>query len=501
MARRTRKYRWMSIHVFLCVWIGVISSSCSLASRNARITVSGKQWGVSTCYIGAVEGNTRFNVADMRDLGINTYRIYGGMSRWEWQNDSGVYGLPSIAAIKANPNVINWSWWDRAMTNPPGGSDYWWDVSPSSAVWQGNARTIFSQLQQAHIRPILTLRNADPLYRPQWAMQLNPPRTAADWNEWWEHVFATAFWLNVRNNYHVDDYEIHNEPDVAAQGWGGTLTNYYTFAWYTHDAIDYVYRTFLPGRTYHVYAPDGPGANWTYGMLENAATTFDSVDFHDYAHDISNGVEQRHALMNLTGHTNYPLWLSEWGTYKGGYNQVSFGVNLIDNLIRGSRPGNDYVYGSNLFPLYDWYTSSQGYLQGLVARDGTRTGSYYAFRLGIRALQDCRPTYRSTTSNPHLMAITTKDRSGNIYLLVTNQDSINSYDVDANLSALLTNADKTAMWQYDANQMDETMSGVELSNGHVDFTIPANAAVLFKFSAGCCWVTASTLSRWYRLPQ
>ncbi|NJM63444.1 MAG: hypothetical protein HC849_30005, partial [Oscillatoriales cyanobacterium RU_3_3] len=34
-----------------------------------------------------------------------------------------------------------------------------------------------------------------------WALQTESPRTEADWNEWWEHVFATVYWLNVRNDY------------------------------------------------------------------------------------------------------------------------------------------------------------------------------------------------------------------------------------------------------------------------------------------------------------
>ena len=470
-----------SFNILLSVYLAMISFSCGNV-QPVSISILGKQWGVSTCYIGAVEGNTRFNIADMRDLGINTYRIYGGMSRWEWLDDDGVYGSPSIAAIKSNPNAINWSWWDRVMTNPPGGSDYWWDVSPVSAAWQGNARTIFSQLQQAHIRPILTLRNQDPTHRPVWAQRLNPPKTAADWNEWWEHVFATAYWLNVRNNYHVDDYEIHNEPDVPAQGWAGTLSDYYRLVQYAHDAVDYVYKTYLPGRTYHLYAPVAPAGNWVSEVLKHVPSFFDTVDFHSYDRDISSSVEQRHIWMNTTGHPNYPLWLSEWGTYTGGYDQVSFAINLIDNLIRVSRPGNDYVYGSNIFALYDWDTQSQGPLQGLVAGNGKRTVSYYAFRLGIRALQGCRPTYRSTTGNSNLMAITTKDEEGNIYLLVSNQDKINSYNVDADLSALLIGPSRAATWQFDAFHMDELVTNAALSNGHVTFTIPSEAALLFKFS-------------------
>ncbi|MEG4074877.1 hypothetical protein QUA30_19640 [Microcoleus sp. Pol14C2] len=60
---------------------------------------------VSTRYIGAVEGNINFDIKDLQDLGINTYRIYGGMSRWEAEDDDGKYGWPSLDEIKTNPNI------------------------------------------------------------------------------------------------------------------------------------------------------------------------------------------------------------------------------------------------------------------------------------------------------------------------------------------------------------------------------------------------------------
>ncbi len=123
------------------------------------ITVSGSQWGVSTCHIGATEGNVRFAVADLQDAGVNTYRVYGGMQRWEAQDDDGAFGSPSVAQIEQDPNVINWAWWDNVMTNPPNGSDYWW--SGNDNLWQGNARTMFQSLKDAGIRVVLTLRNVD----------------------------------------------------------------------------------------------------------------------------------------------------------------------------------------------------------------------------------------------------------------------------------------------------------------------------------------------------
>ena len=68
----------------------MIAAAMPMPVPSTTITVSGTPWGVSTCYIGATEGNVRFDMADLQEAGITTYRIYGGMHRWEWQDDDGV---------------------------------------------------------------------------------------------------------------------------------------------------------------------------------------------------------------------------------------------------------------------------------------------------------------------------------------------------------------------------------------------------------------------------
>ena len=483
MSRRDVLYLGATASIAGALSGGIVLSEGAInpahAASSATISVSGTQWGVSTAYIGATEGNVRFNTADMSDLGINTYRIYGGMSRWEWQDPYSTYGTPTIDQIKANPSVINWTWWDNAMTNPPNGSDYWWSNGPT--LWQGNARTIFANLQSAGIRPVVTVRNRDNNGNPAWAP--NPPVTANDWNVWWGHVFSTVYWLNVRNNYNVNDFEIHNEPNNSSQGWGGTESQYFTFAQYTHDAVAYVFNTYLPGRTYHVYAPvTTGGSSWPNDALQQIPAYFDSVDIHDYSGSISSYVQQVHGWMDSTGHSSYPLWLSEWGTYRGKYNSISFDVSLVSNLISGSQPGDSNVTGSHVFSMYDW-SGGSGHLQsfqGLVAADGTRTSGYYAMRLGIRGLQGARPTYQSTTSNSNLQAITTKDSAGHVYLLVTNSSVKTAYTVDADLSALISSGTGT-MWQFDSTHMDVVVGSPQLSNGHVAFTVLGTSAVLLKF--------------------
>ncbi len=436
------------------------------------ITVSGRQWGNSTCFIGATEGSSRFSIADLRDLGVNSYHIYGGMSRWEAQDDSSRYGYPTIAQIKANPNVINWTWWDTVMTTPPTGSDYWWEPAPR---WQGNARTLLSTLQAANIRVILDLRNRDDQHQPFWSP--DPPKTAADWNEWWEHVFATVYWLDVRNHYAVADFEIHNEPNILGQGWSpeATEAEYDTFARYTEDAISYVFHTYLPGRTYHVFAPATSASNWPRDMLYTIPQYFDSMDVHIYG-NFREGVEQVHGWMNQAGYVKEPLWVTEWGSYKHQYSSEPFGINLIDNMIYGSFPGNDYVYGSNIFSMYDFSTNATG----LIDYKGNRRVDYYAVRMGIRALQGCRPTYRSVIGNKNLLAITTMDNSKHVYLLITNQNSSLSYSIGADLSALLTQA-AGVMWQFNSTHLDQVVGKPSLVDGKVTLTIPASGAVLVEF--------------------
>ena len=461
--------------------IGAYGPLTAYAASSATVTVSGTQWGISSCYLGATEGNVRFNVSDLTDVGYNTYRVYGGMQRWEGQDDDGVYGSPTVAQIKADPNAVNWAWWDNVMTNPQDGSDYWWSGTPGT-VWQGNARTIFQGLKDANIKPVLTLRNVDNNDNPAWAQQLNPPNSTDDWNEWWEHVFATVYWLNVRNDYRVDDFEVHNEPNNGGQGWGGTITDYYAFVQNTQDAIKYVYDTCLPGRTYRVYSPATTGgSSWPRDVMINAGQYFDTVDIHNYSGDITGYTQDVHGWMNQYGKATAELWLSEWATYRGGYNGASLAVKtVVNNMIRGSRPGNDHIDGSHLFTFYDWDGFNGGFqnFEGLVDINGNRRATFYAARLANRALVGCRPTFQSTPSTSNLMAITTRDTSGNYYLLVTNS-SKTTYNLDANLSALVSSGSGT-LWQFNASNLDVVVANPTVTAGHVTFTVPSTSAMLLK---------------------
>jgi hypothetical protein len=321
------------------------------------------------------------------------------------------------------------------------------------------------------------LRNVDNNNTPTWARQLNPPKTPADWNEWWEHVFATVYWFNVRNDYRVDDWEVHNEPDNPPQGWVGGLDDYTEFVRRTKDAIDTVYSKYLLGRTYHVYAPGTTGgSSWPLGVMTGAGTYFDSVDIHNYDTDITNYTRQVHGWMKANGFADAPLWISEWGDWhENSYSNPAFAnIVLAGNLIRGSSPGDDYVYGSHIFSLYDWGT----YRSGLIS-NGVKLPGYFAMRLMIRGLQGCRPTFESESSYPYLLAITTRDSNGHLDFLATNL-SPNARSLHIDLSALIMSGHGT-MWEFDSTHPDVVVANPDLVGGQVTVAIPKMASLLIQF--------------------
>ncbi len=448
----------------------------SLTTNSVLLNLYNSPIGSSTHYIGACEGNLEFNLTDLTDLNLNTYRIYGGMSRWEAEDDDGIYGYPSVEQIKNNPDLINWDWWDQVMTRPEDDTDYSFSGIPEH-LWQGNAKTLFETLAADEIRPVVTLRNTEPAWNPDWALQLNPPRTEADWNEWWEHVFATVYWFNVRNDYQIDDWEVHNEPDNREQGWGGNQEDYFELVRVTADAIAYVYDTYLPDRTYHIHAPKTVGgSSWPEATLAAVPDYFDSVNVHNYDQDISPYVQQVREWMQDSNHRNSPLWLGEWGTFTTGYEDLDFSLNLIKNLIRMSRPGDTYVYGSHIFSLYNW--GREGGFEGLIDADGNRRLSYYALRLGIRALQGGKPvllTALSGTQDDDLMAIATQEPDEMIYHLLLVNTSPHAEALAVDLSDLLIMGQATIR-EFSEAVHDEVIDEFSVTNGELERSLPSQTA-------------------------
>ncbi len=440
----------------------------------ATITVSPKQWGVSTRYIGGTEGATRFDICDFVDSGINTLRIYGDMSRFEPTDDGGAYGAPTISEIKADPNVILWKRWDEIMD-----SAYSSEVVRPEGQPQVTWRSVFADLKRAGVRTVVSLRNRDTALKPEWIAAV--PKTEKDWNEWWEYCFAMAYWLNVQNDYRVDDFEVLNEPDNAPQqGWIGTIDEYGEMVRVANDALGYVYRTYLPGRTCYIHAPATSGPAWVPGVLADAGDQFNALNLHNYAWwDKGECVQKMHQELAKAGHPDYPIWLSEWGTYDVSYDVLYMGLAVVENLIRFSQPGDDYVFGSHIFSFYDWtYEGVQD--KGIISATGKRHGTYYAMRLAIRALKDGKPTFQATTDGKDLMAIATKDPDGTLNLLVLNWSETTSFNLRADLSGLMKEG-AGSIRELSATARDEVTGCTTVIKGESRFTAPAQSVVLVQY--------------------
>src|ERR1041384_1427117 len=458
----------------IMVVLTVLMSLSPAAAATYNVTVTGTTSIITEKSIGAVEGCDRFVVSDLVDAGFKNYRLYAGTSRLETADDDGVYGSPSIAQIKANVNLIPWATWDTAFNRTDG--YFWSGTCTGIGGAQVSLASMLSALHANGIAPVFTVRNVDNNNAPAWAQAMNPPNTPEDNNEWWEHVFATVYWVNVRNNLGVEDWQVHNEPDNAGQGWAGTQADYIAFTQLTADAINYVYATYLANRPHRIYAPVSTHANdWITASLQSNDSIVDVVDWHRYGPPASEAqtINGWVATYNTDG-IHEDLMISEWGSYRGkyGFNDGrNYATYLKDHSIQ--NPPNQYVARSEVFPFYDWTTA----MTGLVAHDGTRRDAFWAFRMINRGLNGGKQGYVIThniPSNVSVSAIAAKDQAtGTLYVEVFNQ-SAQDVTITLDLSAFGT-TDTVTYREYSATNKDVVIGTGTLSAGKVTFTAPKSS--------------------------
>lgn len=426
---------------------------------------------------GANEGCGRFNISDLTELGITNYRVYGGASRFEPVDDGGAFGSPSIAEIKANPAVINWAAWDTQFNRTDG---YWWAQKPNQANVQ--AASMFAQLNTANIDVVFAIRPRDNSNTPTW-MPAVPVVTPEERAEWWEHVFATVYYVNVRNNWNIDRWEIHNEPNQTGQGWannGGDSTEYVEFVKLTTDAINYVYTTFLANRSHNIHAPVLSGnpnrTKWAPEVLNGSDTYFDVFDYHWYG---NNQTSTAHAYIDTLVANNpdgvlEPMWNSEWGTYNSSYNTVSDALNYGDQLMQMSDP-TSWVMGSDIFSMYYWGTA-----EGMVRDDGTRQETFYSMKTLLAALNGGKQIFTITGTLPGgVKMMATKDATG-FYLAVINRGTGSAtQSLTVNVSAHRTTGTGT-LTEYSATRKATVAANPVVSGGNVTFTSPANSIVVLR---------------------
>jgi len=409
-----------------------------------------------------VEACTRFNIAEILDLGIKSYRIYADMARFEPVDDDGVYGSPTIAQVKANPNIIPFAAWDAQFDRTDA---YFFE--PGCSPLGTSSRTILNTLQANGIRPILGLRNVDNKGTPLWADPLNPPDTVADQNEWWEHVFAMVYTINVRYNLDVHDWQVHNQPDNFQQGWGGTQQDYIVFTQLTHDAIQYVYDTYLPGETFRLHAPVSTHPDdWvTQTLIQNDAIV-DVIDWHRYGPPADQAMNVHEAIeTNNSDGIHEQLHISEWGSFQGyGGNGAGYG----GWMLTFSQPASKVDF-SSIFSMYDWGVCCPG----IVSATGAETPTYYALRLVIRGTQSAKNVYQINTSLSPAMLAAKDPATGKLYYTVTNTaNGAQNVSITLDMSAHFTTGTVT-FFQHDGVTLFDAQTGTaNLVNGRVSFTVP-----------------------------
>ena len=457
-----------------------VSGKKAHAATAATLAVNGTPMGISSQYIGAGYG---YNQAQYRDLGFNTTFVGGSLENFEPQDDDGTYGSPSIDQIKtagtaiSTNGLIPWSYWDGTA---------------GSTTW----RPFWDQTKQDGVRVVMGLRIR---YQSDvWMSAI--PKTQADWNEWWEHVFALGYWLNVRNNYGIDDWQVLNEPNNTGEGWNNNAADYEVLVQYTTDALEYLYKTFLPDRHPNILVSalsypqawgNGVPNGWQDDVLHWTGNGNMTASYHYYhtGNEWINGIANiSHPQLNNATLANNQVWVTEWGGGADDQGTTSFtplnSVHEINDLIAGSQPGNGYLYGTDYF---DWSSpSANQQYWGIVDENGNPRSIYYALRLASRALNNGKATYATTVSNTtDLTAITTRDDNGNVYVLITNQSSTTDYTIDSDLSALYSGStSSTTLYRYDSSNADAGTAGPAISNGHASITVPASGAVVFTFNSG-----------------
>ena len=441
------------------------NANCSAGT--STITVCGASSGVSTRWMGTQEDAQRsFHLSLLQDMGFNSYRDWNISTYLEPVDDTS-YGALTPAAIKANPNVIPWATWDAAADT---------QMPRSIGVTQ---RQMLTQLLGAGITPFVELT---PLYQngPSWMPVY--PDTTDNYNELWENCFAVAYWMNVRNNYGIDIYQLDNEPDIGMPN-SSTLDQGQMFSYYTlcHDAINYVYTTFL-GRTPIITAPvssngSGQGNTWVTSTYQNIPNSVDWYDYHTYAWGQPWGAEVNDQRTHLSA--SAPVMISEFGYLQGsGGNSGNPWTNppevagLQNFLLHMSMPGSTHAV------LWSFYEMTNNYSDNFALTiNGNNTLMYYAMREFVRAMKGARPVYNSVSTNGNLTALTAFESGANVYHVFVQNSSSGAQTASVDLSQLISGNRSTTLYRYDSGNQDVSSAGPAVTSGATSFTVNGYGSV------------------------
>ena len=480
--------------------------SDEIRANSGALTVHNQVLGQTPAYIGATEAGG-FWIQDLNDLGINTYRLWTKMGELEWWDDDGAVagwldtevGTPTITQIRADAasgltKTIPWEWWDARF-----------DEVQSWRYGEQTRRGIIEALALNNITPLVVLRTYDDQGQPEqraagggaWAPR--PPVTETFRNEWWEHCFAMAYWLNVRNAYGVTRFEVLNEPDYNCQGWCnnscvgfaadfcGTQSEYAQLVLDAHDAISYA-NSFV-GLPVYLHAPVVANYNSPYvaTTLDQADVAVQVVDYHTYAADPRStvvGIRSTIASHNPDGVLE-PIWVSEWGALWTSYNTFERALRTASQLLIFAEEG---VEGATIFNMYDWSPQVGGDYGLIDLQDDGNGGSlrvptesYYAYRLMVRGLLGAKAVLSHTMSLSGTASIVTRDAEY-VYVLVLRDAASVTDTLAIDLTAIGSGSGAVEVWEYSAANKDVVVATPVMSVAHFSLVLPAKGITLARIS-------------------
>jgi hypothetical protein len=504
-----------ALYSLLSAWeIGLVLLCVALTTlrpaESGTISVSDSVLGQTTTYIGATEAGG-FWIEDLTNLGINTYRLWTKMAELEWWDDDDAvdglwddseYGAPTITEIKADSangfsNTIPWSWWDDRF-----------DEIQSWRYGTQTRRGIIEALTNNNVTPVVVLRpyddqgNPEQRYSPapaEWAPR--PPVDEHFRNEWWEHCFAIAYWLNVRNSYGVTHFEVLNEPDYNCQGWCnpascgwpdafcGTQAEYVQLVQDAYDAISYA--NSFAGLSTYIHAPVVASYNSSYVAytLNNADPAVQVVDYHTYVSDPRSSITNVRTTISNNNPDGLlePIWVSEWGALWSSYDTFDRAMLTANQLLTFS---DEEVEGVTIFNMYDWSTTAgQDYglvdLQddGMGGGNRVYTESYYAYRLMIRGLAGSKDRLNHTASGflSGTRTMVTRD-AGYVYVIVLRNDVGEIATVSVDLTSIGSGSGTVTVWEYSPTNKDVVVETPSMINAQFSFTVPANGISLARIN-------------------
>ncbi|MBN1425727.1 hypothetical protein JXA88_14335 [Candidatus Fermentibacteria bacterium] len=421
------------------------------------LTVSNTVAGKTPQYIGGNEG-AAFRASDLQDSGMNLYRVWATMGELEYYDDDWVsagypgwptyptstyYGTPTIAQIKADPGVIPWSVWSNAFAR---------------ARWTGavSFKDVLAGCRAAGVEPLLVLRPRGP--GEEWITWIpGAPDGEAFWAEWWEYCFAVAHWCNVSNNWGITHFEVHNEPDLSAQGWTGTASQYVQLVTSAHDAL--AFANSAAGLPVYLHAPQVSdyGSSYLSYSLDHADTNIDVVDYHVYDkyHSLTASIAsvKGTVLSHNPDGVAEPVWISEWGDLDGQYDTVARGLLTAQHLCQMAQGG---ITGAAIFMCYDWGAAQSG----LISTNFVPYDSYYAFRLVLQGLGGGRDILEAGSSDPSKQVIVTRNATG-VWVLAVAVGT----NVDVDLSQAGYHWATAETREYSATHKDVPTGTLRLTNG------------------------------------